>query len=556
MVDTAGELIRSANVFNQIRLMNSYGFSFSARLLFLFPLIFSNFLLTAQEKTGGFHELYGNMLLEENLEAHVWALSADSMLGRETGEPGSILAGNYIEDFFIELGLPPIGDTTYRQTMRFTWLRWGENEVIVNGDTLRNRWQYLAVPADNFEWENYEIDEIVFMGFGIDDERYSDRPEGDFEGKVALVISGEPIDEHGNSVLTDSSDLSDWGIGIEMKRNYLSDLGFKQIIVAETSMGPINRANWRRMTRPLSYTSPTQPEESLAGLIYMDLEVAYSLIGDFAEEVKEVFRVDEAKMSSLSGQSVEVDLEINLRKKFQTLEDDNILGYIEGIDPVLKDELIVVSAHYDHIGYRGDDIFNGANDNASGTSAVMEMARPLLEAKNAGHGPARSVLLILLTGEEKGLLGSSFYVENPIFPLENTIANINIDMLGRVDEKHRDLGIENYVYPIGSDRMSTSLHEKMLMVNENYSHIHLDLTYNDPEDPNRYYFRSDHYNFVRKGIPAIFYFNGMNEDYHLATDTADKMNFSSMTAATRHIFHLVWELANSSNRLERDVFDD
>lgn len=535
--------------------------SISRRLLALrwlisLPFIFSSLFLIAQEEGKSFHEIYGNVLLEENLEKHVWALSADSMLGRETGEPGSFMAGNYIENFFVELGVPAIGDTTYRQTMRFTWLRWDENTIVANGDTLRSRWQYLAVPADNFEWENAVVDEIVFMGFGIDDERYSDRKDGDFEGKIAMVIAGEPLDENGNSILTDSAGLSEWSTDPQVKRDYLSDLGFRQIIIAETSMGPVLRSNWRRMTRPISETSPVQPEEHLAGLIHMDLEAAYGMLGDFAGEIKEVFRTGEDGMKSLSGRSVEVDLLINLQKRFQTLEDDNILAYIEGIDPALKDELIVVSAHYDHIGYRGDEIFNGANDNASGTSAVMEMARPLLEAKKAGHGPARSVLLILLTGEEKGLLGSSFYVENPIFPLENTIANINIDMLGRVDEKHENLGIENYIYPIGSDRMSTRLHEKLLKVNEKYSQIHLDFTYNDPEDPNRYYFRSDHYNFVRKGIPAIFYFNGMNEDYHLATDTADKMNFSSMTAATRHIFHLVWELANSSDRLERDVFDD
>jgi hypothetical protein len=492
----------------------------------------------------------------KNLKEHVYALAADSMQGRETGEPGSIMAGNYIERFFIDIGVPAIGDTTYRQTMSFTWLRWEENELFVDGAELRNMRDYLAVPADNYSMDSLRIDEVIFAGYGILDENYTDIPDVDLNGKVVVVLSGEPFDKDGNSKVSGLPEASKWSDSDSLKVATMAERGAKLILMAQPTIGSVARANWNRLARPIAEGSPVEPEEGVPGLIYFGEGNVLEMLGELGEELRAVIDTNKAKAGILSGRMAEVDLHINLKKSFETLEDDNILGYIPGIDPDRSDELIVVSAHYDHIGYEGDEIFSGANDNASGTSAVMEMGRALMAARENGDGPARSVLLLLLTGEEIGLLGSLYYVQNPVFPLENTIANINIDMLGRVDDKHREKGIENYIYPIGTDRLSTEFHEIVLEVNEKYSNIHLDFTYNDPSDPNRYYFRSDHYNFARNGIPAVFYFNGMNEDYHLPTDTPDKMNFESMTAVTRHIFHVVWELANREEAIQVDVFED
>ena len=228
----------------------------------------------------------------------------------------------------------------------------------------------------------------------------------------------------------------------------------------------------------------------------------------------------------------------------------NILAYIEGIDPDLKDEVIVITAHFDHIGTRGDDIYNGADDNASGTSGVMEIAQAFHEAKLRGFGPKRSVLCMLVTGEEKGLLGSMYYAEHPVFPLENTVANINIDMIGRMDEKHDN---PDYTYVIGADRLSTDLHEINEAVNKKYTKLELDYTYNAKNDPNQFYYRSDHYNFAKRGIPAIFFFSGTHKDYHRPTDTVDKIMFEKAANIARLAFHTGWELANREERIQLNV---
>jgi Zn-dependent M28 family amino/carboxypeptidase len=242
---------------------------------------------------------------------------------------------------------------------------------------------------------------------------------------------------------------------------------------------------------------------------------------------------------------------ILLDKNTRQLIGSNVLGYVEGIDPNLKNEVVVVTAHYDHLGSRGESIFNGADDNGSGTTTVLEVAESFAQAKAAGAGPRRSVLFMLVSGEEKGLLGSQYYAEFPIFPIENTVANVNVDMVGRVDKKYEDN--PNYIYVIGSDRLSTELHEINETANKTYTNLVLDYTYNDDNDPNRYYYRSDHYNFAKKGIPAIFYFNGTHEDYHRPSDTIEKINFEKMEKIGKLVFYTTWELANREKRIEVNV---
>ena len=242
-----------------------------------------------------------------------------------------------------------------------------------------------------------------------------------------------------------------------------------------------------------------------------------------------------------------------MNKTSKIVNSNNILGFIEGTDPKKKDEVVIVSAHYDHIGKRDDDIFNGADDNGTGTTALLEMAQAFAQAKADGIGPRRSVLFLWVAGEEKGLLGSKYYSENPIFPLENTIADVNVDMIGRTDKEYSKKGTSEYIHVIGSDRLSTELHAINESMNEQHVNIILDYKYNDKKDPNRYYYRSDHYNFAKNGIPSIFYFSGVHEDYHKATDTVDKIEFEKMQKITTLIFHVAWELSNREKRIEVDV---
>ena len=231
--------------------------------------------------------------------------------------------------------------------------------------------------------------------------------------------------------------------------------------------------------------------------------------------------------------------------KRNLVKGENILGFIEGKDK--KDELIILTAHYDHLGKHENKIYNGADDNATGTASIMEIAEAFMKAKKEGNGPRRSVLIMAVSGEEKGLLGSKYYTENPIYPLEKTVANLNIDMIGRIDDWHDH---ENYVYLIGSDKLSRELHEISEEVNNEYMSIDLDYTYNKEDDPNRFYYRSDHYNFAKNNIPVIFYFNGVHEDYHKETDTIEKIRFRKVKRITQLIFLTAWEIVNREERIK------
>ena len=233
------------------------------------------------------------------------------------------------------------------------------------------------------------------------------------------------------------------------------------------------------------------------------------------------------------------------------IKGENVLGYIEGTD--LKDELIIITAHYDHLGKHDSLIFNGADDDGSGTVAALEIAEAFMLAKKAGNGPRRSVLIMPVSGEEKGLLGSKYYTDHPIYPLEKTVANLNIDMIGRLDDWH---DTANYIYLIGADRLSQELHDISEQVNEKHIGLNLDYKFNEEDDPNRYYYRSDHYNFAKNNIPVIFYFNGVHEDYHKVTDTVEKIDFEKTKTITRLIFLTAWELANRDERIVVDKIEN
>lgn len=235
---------------------------------------------------------------------------------------------------------------------------------------------------------------------------------------------------------------------------------------------------------------------------------------------------------------------LNAIQNNNLLDSENIWAFIEGSEK--PNEIVVVSAHYDHIGIINGEIYNGADDDGSGTVALLEIAQAFAKAKKDGKGPKRSILFLHVTGEEHGLLGSRYYTENPLFPLANTIANINIDMIGRHDGFHNNSS--DYVYLIGSDYLSTDLYTICEDSNKKYVQIALDYKFNEKTDPNRFYYRSDHYNFAKNGIPSVFLFSGVHEDYHKSTDTVDKIEFDALSKRTQLAFAIAWELANRENR--------
>ena len=255
-------------------------------------------------------------------------------------------------------------------------------------------------------------------------------------------------------------------------------------------------------------------------------------------------------------QKQDIDAAINTENYFQKMilkirgkdvKTENVVAIIPGAE--IPKEYIVISAHLDHVGVKNGQIYNGADDDGSGNVAMLEIAEAFQMAVKENNRPKRSIIFLHVTGEEKGLLGSRYYTENPLYPLENTVANLNIDMIGRLDPKRVDKD-PNYIYLIGSNKLSNELHETSETINRTYTNLILDYTFNADNDPNRFYYRSDHYNFAKNNIPVIFYFNGTHEDYHQPTDTADKINYDILEKRTKLIFHTAWELANMSNRIE------
>ena len=498
--------------------------------------------------------MIASTITEDDIARHLSVLAADNMEGRETGHPGNLRAAEYIANEFASMGIAaPPGLDNHFQELAFTRMKLGQTALTVNEFTYRNMKDFVVLPINMPAKEiEFDTDELVFMGYGIEDTKYSDYAfAGDVTGKTILIYSGEPFDADGNSLVSQSIEWSKWSFGLEDKLRVAKSKGVAGVIVISSDFQQLVNTQRRFILNGRTIMGKADVSDDLSPHMIISSSLAENLLG------KKKAKVIKARDKiSKKGKLKPVTFPATVKGKFSREVDStpgvNVLAFIEGTDPAKKDEVVVITAHFDHVGQRGDDVFNGADDNASGTSGVMEIAQAFHEAKSRGLGPKRSVLCMLVTGEEKGLLGSMYYTEHPLFPLENTVANINMDMIGRMDAKHEN---PNYTYVIGADRLSSELHEINETVNSKFTHLELDYTYNAKDDPNQFYYRSDHYNFAKRGIPAIFYFSGVHEDYHRPSDTVDKIMFDKAANIARLAFHTGWELANRENRIVVDVTD-
>jgi hypothetical protein len=436
--------------------------------------------------------------------------------------------------------------------MTNTQIRGGE--LVVSEDTLVLAEDFLLYPGLDVTELNDE--KLTFVGHGIQTDSWNDykKYKG---GGVVVMRSGEPVDAEGKSLLTEDGETSEWAESMSKKRDLAQELGAKAVVVVledeEFEMRKSRMKRWmlRKATSlnrekegegtnlPTMFVSATRAESWLAG----------SKVASFADHNEMLAKGTPAKAAALNP-----TFEMNIDQLRYSYEAENVLAFLEGSDEELKDEVIVVTSHYDHVGIIDGEIHNGADDDGSGTVTVMELARQFKDLSERGFHPRRSVLFMNVVGEEKGLLGSEWYADHPIFPLENTVANLNIDMIGRTDEAHSD--DPRYVYLIGADKLSSELHEVSEYCNETYTNLALDYTYNAPDDPNRFYYRSDHYNFAKNNIPVIFYFTGVHEDYHKPGDDADKILYPKMAEIGKLVFHTAWHLANMDNRIEVDRVND
>jgi Zn-dependent M28 family amino/carboxypeptidase len=519
------------------------------KIFFLGAFMPSMFLLQAQTNKLVSPEPYAATISAQEMKTKMGFITSDEFAGRETGEPGQKLCAEYLADHFKKLGLPPVVNGSYMQTFPLREEKNAGYSFAINGKPylfLQDYFAFQGIPD-----KTYSSDKLVFVGFGINDPEVGiNEYKGlDVKGKIVAFFEDEPMDKQGNSVITQSTKISDWSSDLKLKTDAAIEAGAIGIISIQKHADNDIKMYRHYIEKPKTYRggktlSPAFPKfyvsEQVANDFFRLENKKYT-----TQSLKEEYRTGKRT----KGFEIDVPVSITVKTENREITGENVLGYIEGTD--LKDELVIITAHYDHLGKTDQGIFYGADDDGSGTVSLMEIAEAFVSAKKAGFGPRRSILIMPVSGEEKGLLGSEYYSENPVFPLEKTVTDLNIDMIGRVDKKHE--GNFNYVYVIGADKLSMDLHNINEEQNKKYSNLELDYTFNDPKDPNMFYYRSDHYNFAKKGIPVIFYFTGVHADYHKMTDTPDKLHYEKMAKIAKHIFYTAWEVANRDERLKVDV---
>lgn len=487
-------------------------------------------------KTSVDPQVYAQSITEEELKEHLYTYASDEFEGRDTGEPGQKLAVEYLKKEYVGLGIPAArSDGNYFQNVPLVISKLPKGSVSINGKEYENGKGLLTFTAATGTYND-----IVYVNYGIEEGNYSDYTGVDVKGKIVLMKAGEPRNADGTYMLSGSNEMSVWS-------NMSESIGKRmELASGKGAIGVLyfDEGNYGRFKNRFNYM---QGQDS--GSMGLKDEVQEDFFSFFIDAPVANAILPNIKSENTS-KNVSVKLILNIVSDSEEVESENVVAFIKGSEK--PDEYVIISAHLDHVGVNKEgEIFNGADDDGSGTVGVLEIAEAFKKAADDGHGPKRSVVFLHVTGEEKGLLGSKYYADHdPIFPLSQTVADLNIDMIGRIDPNRE--GDRNYIYLIGSDKLSTELHELSEEVNKKYMNIELDYTYNDENDPNRFYYRSDHYNFAKNNIPIIFYFNGTHADYHQPGDTPDKINYDLLENRTRLVFLTAWEIANRDARLKVD----
>ncbi|MDZ7805862.1 MAG: M28 family peptidase [Gracilimonas sp.] len=486
----------------------------------------------------------------DGLYSDLAVLAHDSLQGRETGTIGEQKAANYLSKRYKEMGLKPVGDdNTYFQHYELVQPAIGEisykltksesGEVVERSVHNQNEYgNFVTIFGGNDPLEG----SVVFVGAGINDEETGvNHFSTDLSGKWVLVFYEEG---QTNMRYLQSALSSEGALGT--------------IIIVGTDVEDFEQEAESRMTEfgqgrglSLRYLQENNMGNAPA-FNRVHPQLAAEMLGlkslDALEEMQQrIFSQPE----SFEAYDLNYELEHHPVIKENIVETQNVVAFLEGSDPAMKHEVVVLSSHYDHVGIgspdsTGDNIYNGADDDGSGTTASLQTAQAMMKAKNAGVGPKRSVLFLNVSGEEKGLLGSRYYSDHPIYSIQNTVANINMDMIGRVDPEHVE--DSSYVYIIGGEIISSGLDSLARVANEMGPNMTLSERYNDLEDPNQFYRRSDHWNFGRLGVPFVFFFNGTHEDYHRPQDHVEKITFEPFLQRTHLVYNLTALLANSPER--------
>jgi hypothetical protein len=494
-----------------------------SRVLFIIPALLFATIVRAQEMTTP--DAYANAITSGDLRTHLYRVASKEFEGRETGTEGQRKAAAYIEEQFRSLGLLPgnkTGFQLYYPLFQDTSIK---ASIQINGQVFHLYEDLSVISGINHTATLYGA-EVVFAGYGISDSSRDDYKGLDVKGKIVLALNGLPA---GARPLPGRR-------GSLIKQETAQRNGAAALLIIQTGFPQKNYTG-----RGSVYIDGFK-KNILPNTFYVSEKIAAAIMGD---------DYSSARSGSITTRSYPAEVVLEFNKAVTLGQSSDVLGLLEGSD--LKDQYVVISAHYDHLGKRDSVIYYGADDDGSGTVSVLQLAKAFARAKAEGKGPRRSILFLANSGEEKGLWGSEYYSEHPVYPLAQTTVDLNIDMIGRIDPNRKNGDSTNYVYVVGDDKLSSDLKPISESQNARHTKLELDYKFNDPSDPERIYYRSDHYNFARKGVPIIFYFDGIHKDYHRPTDTPDKINYDLMAKRARLVFYTAWEMANRESLLNRDI---
>lgn len=500
---------------------------------------------------------FSQSINKDNAYKHLSVLASDEYEGRETGKKGGWMAAEYIRNHFKALGLKgPVNGGSYFQPINLSSYVVSETILTVNGEAKEALKDFVlsatSVTNEGFTFNNKPV---IFVGSPASVDAATNLAGLNLSGKVLMVFADKSVADRA----TMRKRIQD----LQAKAAYLSDQKAAAMLIVDASLDNITprmkenfvHAQEQLLLKTASNLEKAKNKKSVP-TITISTETANSILKEAGLTV-DALQKQVASATATVTKEVNVALCASAVRKENKLRAENVLGYLEGSDPVLKNELVVITAHYDHIGLTesGDDkVNNGADDDGSGTTGVLMLAEAFTKAKKAGKGPKRSILFMTVVGEEKGLLGSEWYSENPVFPMKNTITNLNIDMIGRIDADHKDN--PDYIYIIGSDMLSSDLNALGIKANKDYINMNLDMRYNNRTDPNMFYYRSDHYNFAKHGVPVIFYFNGVHPEYHQPGDEIGLIDFPKLARRAQLVYYTAWELANGAKRPLVDKNED
>jgi Zn-dependent M28 family amino/carboxypeptidase len=494
---------------------------------------------------------YAAQITGSNLKKHLSIVAGAEMEGRETGTEGQRKAAAYIESQFKATGLISVPSLNgyqqyyplYQDSILTADLKLGGNAAEYGKD-------YISSASSN-EDGKFSAKKVVFIGYGIDDPKYSDYSNMDVKGKVVMFFLGEPKKDTAY-MISGTRRPSEWTFpGLSKKLQIAAGKGAVGALIINPQQETFNQRTIDNSKKTNVYF-PRPATGKRINYVSLTHAMARSIIGDGFLFDSVLVSAKRSEVLKINGYEKKYKTSFSFGKYRNTINASNVVGIIEGTDK--KDEYVFLTAHYDHLGMRNGQIYYGADDDGSGTVAVINMAEAFAKAAADGNRPRRTMVFMTVSGEEKGLWGSEYYSDHPFYPLEKTTVDLNTDMVGRVDTERKTDDTLNYVYVIGHDKLSSDLPVINEGVNKKYTNLVLDYKFDDPNDQNRIYFRSDHYNFAKKGIPVLFFYDGMlKADYHKPTDTVDKINWDLYEKRVRMIFHTAWEMANRDEMLKRDT---